>query len=75
MTLAITAQRRDDSSVVTSIPHDAPNGWEFADASYSSISLNGTSCASAKDGSYDQIFVLYQCDQPTSLGHGSAQVR
>jgi hypothetical protein len=75
MTLAITAERRDDFSVVTSIPHDATNGWELVDPSNTSITLNGTSCASAKDGSYDQIFVLYQCDEPTSLGHGSAQVR
>jgi hypothetical protein len=75
MTLAITAQRRDDFSVVTSIPHDSTNGWEFVGPSYASIVLNGTSCASSKDGSYDQIFVLYQCDEPTSLGHVSAQVR
>ena len=67
MTLAITAQRRDDSSVVTSIPHDATNGWELIGPSNTSVSLNGTSCASAKDGSYGQIFVLYQCDAPTSL--------
>ena len=72
MTLAITAQRRDDFSVVTSIPHDATNGWELIGPSYTSISLNGTSCSSSKDGSYGQIFVLYQCDEPTSLGHGSA---
>ncbi len=74
VTLAITAERRDDFSVVTSIPHDSTNGWELIDPSDTSISLNGTSCASAKDGTYDQIFVLYQCDEPTSLGHGSAQV-
>jgi hypothetical protein len=61
----ITAQRRDDFSVVTSIPHDATNGWELIGPSYASISLNGTSCASAKDGTYDEIFVLYQCDEPS----------
>ena len=75
MTLAITAQRRDDFSVVTSIPHDSTNGWELIDPTSTSISLNGTSCASAKDGSYDQIFVLYQCDEPSSLGRGSSEIR
>jgi hypothetical protein len=76
MTLEITAQLRSDGSMVPTIPHDSTNGWDYGPG-YTSIVLNGTSCESAQDGSYSQIFVTYRCDYPAGLvqGHGHADGR
>jgi hypothetical protein len=74
MMLAIGGQLRDDVSIVTPIPQDPTNGWVYGPG-YTTIILNGTSCQSSKDGSYGQIFVTYQCNEPALLGHGRAQGR
>jgi hypothetical protein len=62
MTLAIEVLFSDGSGMP--ISQDATDGWEFTDASQTSITLNGTSCESAKDGRYRQIVVTYLCDGP-----------
>lgn len=73
MTLAIEVPFSDGSGML--ISEDATNGWEFTDASHTSITLNGTSCESSKDGGDRQIVVTYLCDGPQVLGHGRAQGR
>ncbi len=73
MTLAIEVPFSDGSGML--ISQDATDGWEFTDASQSIITLNGTSCESARDGDYREIVVTYQCPGPLTLGHGRAQGR
>ncbi len=70
MTLGITSLVSDGNGVA--IPQDPTNGWEFWDPSQTSIVLNGTTCQNLQNGSYSQITIIYQCDEPEWLGHGHA---
>jgi hypothetical protein len=71
MTLAITILVSDGSGMM--IPQDATNGWEFTDASETSIVFNGTACGSLENGSYSQITITYLCEYPAGLVQGHSR--
>jgi hypothetical protein len=73
MTLSIEIPFSDGSGML--ISQDATDGWEFTDASQTTIVLNGTSCESSQNGDYREIVVTYECPGPGLLGHGRAQGR
>jgi hypothetical protein len=60
--IAVYGIRPDGSDLL--ISHDGMNGWEYLGSTETAISLDGTSCAEAKNGTYTSILVDYQCDVP-----------
>ncbi len=43
------------------IPPDAVNGWTYSDASHTSITLNGTSCAMVEAGTITNVTIVFNC--------------